>query len=64
MGETMSKIKNFLGSSIFLLSAWFMMVSMNWITADKSRLAVFEQTIKLGKIAEAKKAKWHTLTKN
>jgi len=60
----MNKLKNLIGSACFLLSAWTMMWSMNWITDDKSRLAVFEQTIKLGKIAEEKKARWHTLTKN
>ena len=54
----LNKIKNFIGSSIFLLSAWFMMISMNWITVDKSRLAVFDEAIKLGTIAEKSKANW------
>ena len=61
----MTKIKNAIGSACFLLSAWTMRWSMNWITADKSRLAVFDEAIKLGKIAEKSKANWRdTLTKN
>lgn len=60
----MNKIKNLIGSSIFLVSAWFMMVSMNWITDDKSRRVAIDETIKIGRVAEKAKASWNTLSKN
>ena len=60
----MSKIKNLIGSFVFLVSTWFMMVSMNWIMDDKSRLAAIDETIKIGKAAEIAKSKWNILTKN
>lgn len=60
----MKTIKNIIGTLAFLLCARIMVVSMRWITNDKSRIASIEETIALGEAAKKTKENWKTITKN
>lgn len=55
----MKKLKNWLGKTIFLASVKKLEKYMDWISDDKSRVAIIDALIHLGEKAKEAKRKWN-----